>query len=326
MRRALAVGLMLVSVALSSRAHGHGMRTAYLELSEGDGGTVLATWRTTVPAPGVGPRLVEGCESLGDSSEPNGTTVRTFSLRCDGGLGGRRVAIDGLGPVLTEAVVRVLRPDGTVLSRVLTASAPAWVIPTAQSWTQVGAEYVRLGILHIATGVDHLLFLLALVLYVRRPRDVFLTETAFTCSHTLSFSAVALGWIHAYAPAAEACIALSLILVALDIGDPEAERRAAWQGPAIALVFGLVHGLGFAGALSEVGLPDHAVASALVGFGLGVEIGQVVFIVLVMLGLAALARTARAPRLVPRVALAGSYLVGITGSYWLLQRLWVCFA
>jgi hypothetical protein len=163
---------------------------------------------------------------------------------------------------------------------------------------------------------------LAMVLYVRRPRDVFLTETAFTCSHTVSFSAVALGWIHAYAPAAEACIALSLILVALDVGDPHAERRAAWQGPAIALLFGLVHGLGFAGALSEVGLPDHAVATALVGFGLGVETGQVAFILVVMLGLAALARTT----LVPRVVLAGSYLVGITGSYWLWQRLWVCFA
>jgi len=322
MRRALVAGLVLAVMAPASRLHAHGMRTAYLELSEGDGGAVLATWKTTVPAATVRPQVPEGCATVGDAPESPSANVRTFSLHCDGGLGGRRVVVDGLGPVLTEAVVRVLRSDGAVLSRVLTPTAAAWVIPASQSWSQVAMEYVRLGILHIATGADHLLFLLALVLYVRRPRDVFFTETAFTCSHTLSFSAVALGWIHAYAPAAEAAIALSLILVALDIGAPDAERQAVWQGPLIALVFGLVHGLGFAGALSEVGLPDRAVASALVGFGLGVEIGQVAFILLVMAALAALARTV----LVPRVALAGSYLVGITGAYWLWQRLWVCFA
>jgi hydrogenase/urease accessory protein HupE len=237
-------------------------------------------------------------------------------------VGGRRIAVEGLGPVLTEAVVRVLRPDGSVLSHVLTAGAPAWVMPAVQSWVGVAVDYVRLGVEHILTGADHLLFLLALVLYVRRPRDVLITETAFTLSHSVSFSATALGWIHVYAPAAEACIALSLVLVALDVGDPEAERQAAWRGPAIALVFGLVHGLGFAGALSEVGLPDHAVASALIGFGLGVEMGQVAFLVLTILTLAALARVA--PR--TGLALAGSYLVGMTGTYWLFQRLWVCFA
>src|SRR5205809_535397 len=121
-------------------------------------------------------------------------------------------------------------------------------------WTAVAVDYVRLGIAHILHGADHLLFLLALVLYVRRPRAVLVTETAFTLSHSLSFSAVALGWVHVFAPTAEACIALSLVLVALDVGRAHAERDAARQGAAIALVFGLVHGLGFAGALSEVGL------------------------------------------------------------------------
>ncbi|MFN8544560.1 MAG: HupE/UreJ family protein [Candidatus Binatia bacterium] len=300
------------------------MRSAYLEVVEGAGGTVLVTFGTTVPAPAVVPRLPATCRPVADAQQSAGSNVRTWSLRCAGGLGGQRIAVDGLGPVVTEAVVRVVRPDGHVLSRVLTGAAPAWVVPADTSWVTVGAQYVRLGIDHILTGLDHLLFLLALVLYVRRPRLVLVTETAFTLSHSASFSATALGWIHVSAPAAEACIALSLVLVALDVGQPQAAAQAPWQGPLIALVFGLVHGLGFAGALSEVGLPDREVASALVGFGVGVEIGQVVFLLAVMLALAALARAR--PAALSRVALAGAYLVGITGSFWLFQRLWTCFA
>src|SRR5262249_60696170 len=116
MRRALAA-LRLVA---ASRAHAHGMRTGYLELSEGIGGTVLATWKTTVPAPGVTPRVSSGCGTVGESAETSGSNVRAFSLRCDGGLGGRRVTVEGIGPVLTEAVVRVLRPHRTAPSPLLT--------------------------------------------------------------------------------------------------------------------------------------------------------------------------------------------------------------
>ena len=306
---------LAVLVLLPALSYAHGMRTGYLELTEGAAGSLLVTWKTTVPAPGVVPRLGEGCTA------PAAAGGGTVAFRCDGPVDGRRIAVAGLGPVITEAVVRVLRTDGAVRSHVVTPDAPAWVIPSIQPWTAVALDYVRLGIAHILSGPDHLLFLLALVLYVRRPRAVLVTETAFTFSHSLSFSAVALGWVHVFAPAAEACIALSLVLVALDVGSARAERDAAWQGPAIALVFGLVHGLGFAGGLSEIGLPERAVASALVGFGLGVEIGQVAFILALLLALSALRRVVP----VPRIALAGSYLVGVTGSYWLFQRLWVCF-
>jgi hydrogenase/urease accessory protein HupE len=313
---------ILVLLGGASVASAHGMRTAYLELTESDDGAVLVTWKTTVADATVRPRLPGRCMPIGDeaAASPN---ARTFSVRCEDGLGGSAIGVDGLGPVLTEAVIRVLRPDGTVLSHVATRSDPLWVLPAETSAIGVGLDYVRLGVEHILEGLDHLLFLLALVLYVRRPRAVLVTETCFTVSHSVTFSATALGWIHVSPAAAEAAIALSLILVALDVGTGAALDEAAWQGPLIALVFGLVHGLGFAGALGAVGLPDHAVASALVGFGLGVEIGQIVFLVIVLLGLWALGHTR--PLLVPRVAVAGSYLVGVTGSYWLFERLRICF-
>jgi hydrogenase/urease accessory protein HupE len=307
----------LVAVAV---AHGHGMRTAYLELIEGEHDAVLAEWRTTVPAPSVIPTIA-GCTATDGAVEGAAPHARAFTFRCPGGLSGRTIEVVGLGPILTEAVVRVVRPGGAVRSHVLSADARSWTVPLAASWLEVARQYARLGVEHILTGADHLLFLLALVLYVRRPRDVLLTETAFTVSHSASFSATALGLVRVSAPAAEAAIALSLVLVALDVANPRTARAARWQGPAIALVFGLVHGLGFAGALGEIGLPDRAVAAALVAFGLGVEIGQVLFLAAAMGVLAVIARTAW----LPRVALAGSYVVGVTGCAWLFERLRVCF-
>lgn len=318
MRAAVLFGLLTLGTAT---AGAHGMRTAYLELAADGPDTFLATWKTTLHAAAVTPRFPEGCTPR-TVDVRDGSNLHTVALRCSGGLEGRRLAVDGLGPVLTETVVRLVRADGSVLSRILTPEASEWIVPATSSWRAVLAQYVGLGVEHILAGADHLLFLLALVLYVRRPRDVFVTETAFTLSHSASFSATALGLVHVSAPAAEACIALSLVLVALDVANAGAAPAARWKGPAIALVFGLVHGLGFAGALAEVGLPDRAVALALVGFGLGVEIGQVAFLAVVLLAVAGVDRL----RLVPRVALAGSYLVGITGSYWLVERLWVCFA
>jgi len=320
----LIAALALASALGASRAHAHGMRTAHLELTERPDGAVLATWKTSVPDGTVGPRLPARCTAI-DAQATTSNDAGAFALRCDGGLDGTQIAVRGLGPILTEAVVRIARPDGTVLTHILTPSAPAWTVPTrATSWFEVGRQYARLGIAHILAGFDHLLFLLALVLYVRSPRVVLLTETAFTLSHSVTFSATALGLMHVSSVAAEACIALTLVLVALDIGRRGSVQTAARHAPLLALAFGLVHGLGFAGGLSDVGLPDRAVATALVGFGLGVEIGQVVFLGAVMLLLAAFGRTRVAS--LPRVALAGSYVVGIIGSYLLFDRLWRCFA
>jgi len=315
------VSLLLVLVVTTAVAHAHGMRTGYLEITRTTPDAALLTWRSTVHDPSVRPSI-SGCSAVEEQPAGDAAEVRAWALRCPGGVDGRAIMVTGLGAVLTEAVVRVSGLDGGVRSHVLTPAAPRWVVPAADSWAAVAREYVDLGIAHILRGPDHLLFLLALVILVRRPRDVILTETAFTLSHTLSFSATALGLVHVSSRAAEACIALSLVLVAMDALDPRARAVARTHGPAIALVFGLVHGLGFAGALGEVGLPDHAIGTALAGFGAGVEIGQVAFLGVVMAGMALAARTTW----LPRVELAGSYLVGCAGGYWLIDRTWRCIA
>jgi hypothetical protein len=168
---------------------------------------------------------------------------------------------------------------------------------------------------HIATGADHLLFLVLLVLLLRRVRPVLLAETAFTLSHSISFAATSLGWIRVAAAPAEACIALSLVLLALDVR--EEPQRDALRGAAAAFVFGIVHGLGFAGGLREMGLPDAHAGLALVGFGAGVEIGQVAFLA-VILGLAALLGRLRA---FPRLVSGGAVAIGSVATAWLIERI-----
>ena len=161
------------------------------------------------------------------------------------------------------------------------------------------------------------------MLLLSRVRSVLLAETAFTLSHSLSFSATALGWLHVSSTAAEACIALSLVLLAADVrvrgAPPPARARGAW----LALVFGLVHGLGFAGGLRGIGLPEHAVAPALVSFGAGVELGQVAFLAVVLGGPASGSGTrasSRAPKIV------AVYAAGSVSMWWLFERTAVCFA
>jgi hydrogenase/urease accessory protein HupE len=320
-RSLICVGLVLG--LLPARASAHGLRTAYLEIEEGDDGGVVATLKTMLSDPSVDPEFPRRCTHRAEPPAPS-DRARTFVLQCPGGLAGEAIAMLGLGPVHTDAVVRLHR-GGEDLGAVLTADHPSWIVPKRRGpWTEVLADYFGLGLLHILTGFDHLLFLTALVLYVRRLRTLIWTETAFTLSHSISFSLTALGLVRVYAPAAEACIALSLVLVALDVdrGHPESVVRR--QGPLMALVFGLVHGLGFAGALSEIGLPDHAIPGALVGFGAGVEAGQLLFLALAV-SVLELARRVAGGRLVPGVRWAATYAVGVTGFCWLIERLWICF-
>jgi hypothetical protein len=242
-------------------------------------------------------------------------------VTCDGALEGADVVVTGLGPIVQEAVLLYRFADGRTGSALITVDRPSHTLPPIRSAVEVAAAYVGLGFEHVLGGYDHLLFLLLLVLQLRGVRAVLAAEAAFTLSHTASFSAAALGLVHVTPIAAEATIALSLVLMALDV-KPGVTRPAA-RGAWMALVFGLVHGLGFAGGLSELGVPDTAVGFALAGFALGVEAGQVLFLAAVVAVLGALSRT-RLEWALPRLeALAVPVLGGISMS-WLMARGWAC--
>jgi hypothetical protein len=301
---------VLAMLAGTRPAAAHGMRSAYLEITETSAGHARLAIRGKVPITGVELTAAAPCEIA--------TTPETGpELRCPDRIAGAALTVTGLGPIASEAVIFVTFLDGTTTTTCMTPGNPTWTIPGPDAgMISVAGRYVVLGIRHIATGADHLLFLLALVLCLRTLRAVMLAETAFTLSHTLSFSASALGWVHVSATAAEACIAVSLVLVALDVGRPA--RDAPWKTAGLAFAFGLVHGLGFAGGLAEIGLPATAVPAALAGFAGGVEIGQVVFLALAV---SALALAGRVPRLARAAVQVGAYAVGGIGWFWLFERL-----
>lgn len=318
MKRLALLMLVLLVTVFARPAEAHGMRTAYLEIVEVQGGRATVHLRLTAPDPTLGLATEAGC-SLEAAGDAQSAFDRAWLLDCPGGVAGHALSMQGLGPVVSEVVVYATFADGTTSSRIVQPGEPRFELRSAASGARVVRDYVRLGVIHILTGWDHLLFLLLLVLLLRRARSVLLAETAFTLSHSLSFSATALGWIHVSSAAAEACIALSLVLLAADVKVHGAPARA-WRGARMAFVFGLVHGLGFAGGLREIGLPDRAVAPALISFGGGVELGQIAFLG-VVLGALYLVRNAPA---LPRFKLAAVYAAGSLSAYWLLERTVVC--
>jgi hydrogenase/urease accessory protein HupE len=195
------------------------------------------------------------------------------------------------------------------------------IVPASGSWSVAGA-YLAHGVEHILLGYDHLLFVLALILIVRDVRRLIATVTAFTVAHSITLALATLGVVHVPGPPVEASIALSILLLACEIaraqeGKPSLTARWPWV---VAFAFGLLHGLGFASALSEIGLPRGDIPLALFAFNIGVETGQLVFIAAV-LGLLAVVRRFSVPELVSqRARPVMTYAIGILAAFWFVQR------
>jgi hydrogenase/urease accessory protein HupE len=227
-------------------------------------------------------------------------------------------------PVI-DVLVRLQRSDDTTQVVRLTPSTPAFVVEAAPRWTQVAATYLGLGIEHILLGVDHLLFVLAMLLLVRSWGRLLATITAFTVAHSITLAAATLGFVHVPPQPVEAAIALSIVFVAAEIvhgrmGRTGLTERWPWV---VAFVFGLLHGLGFASALREVGLPEGAIPAALLFFNLGVELGQLAFVEVVLALLASLrSLQLSTPAWSWRLA---SYGIGAVAMYWTIERV-VAFA
>lgn len=306
--------LAIVAAALGAgagRAEAHGMRTAYLEL-EVRGET--STLRLRTQAGTAVTASIEGCplSPLGAHEDPDGAELRVFRVGCAAVIGAR-LGVSGLGGELDEAVVSVRDELGREHTALLSERRPTFEVPRQRSAWRTAAAYVEHGVRHIATGYDHLLLLVLLVLQLARLRPILVVETAFSLSHGLAFAATALGWIQLDPAPVEACIALSLVLLALEVGRVTPSTRAL---AGLAFAFGAVHGLGFAGGLRELGVPEDHAASALLGFGLGVELGQIVVVLVAWSALRALRRLALDAPFANLTALAG----GALAVYWLLDR------
>jgi hydrogenase/urease accessory protein HupE len=218
-------------------------------------------------------------------------------------------------------LVRIENVDGSVRSARLTPSSSSFIVSVQPGPLMVVRDYVGLGVEHILFGVDHLLFVLCLLFLVRNLRQLLATITAFTLAHSITLAAATLGFIHVPAAPVEATIALSIVFLASELVRGEARRGVVTRSYPwlVALSFGLLHGLGFAGALAEVGLPRGEIALALFAFNVGVELGQLAFVSAVL----TLARLVRLtpPRLPPWGPGAAGYAIGSVAAFWVFARL-----
>jgi hydrogenase/urease accessory protein HupE len=325
----------MLFVAFWQNAFAHEVRPAYLELRQTGPEVYNLLWK--VPALGEAARLaiyIELPDGTHDVAAPRssfngGAYIELRSIRRDGGLNGHRIAIEGLAATSIDVLVRIESLGGATQTERLSPTKTAFVVQTAPGASDVAVTYLLLGIEHILFGFDHLLFVLALVILVRGWRRIALTVSAFTIAHSITLVSATLGFVNVPGRPVEAAIALSIVLVAVEIvnarrGIPSVTARWPWL---VAFCFGLLHGFGFASALTEVGLPHHAIPIALLFFNLGVEVGQLIFVAAVLL-LAWLLHAAALLRFEPvlvqrtvnRLDVTAAYAIGGVAAYWLIER------
>lgn len=326
--------LILLGGLLPALVGAHETLPAALRMDETATGVFAVVWRlpaTQGSAPDIQPVLPDGCQDVTErlASQTGGAQIWRWQVRCSQGLAGQRIAFHGQENYLIDAVVRVSRMDGGVVTLVARPRAPAVAFDAPPQVEQDVRGFFRLGVEHILGGVDHLLFVFCLLLWVKRFGPLLRTITGFTVGHSMTLALATLGVVRVPGPPVEACIALSILFLAGELArrGPLSAESAAGQRPwMVAAVFGLLHGFGFAGALSAVGLPTDGLALALLNFNLGVEAGQLGFVAVVW---GAMAWLYRARRRWPSTQAAFSgvaqrvaaYGAGTLSAFWLLQRL-----
>ena len=324
-----------LAVLLAQPALADELRPGYLEMRQISLGAYHLLFK--IPARGENLRLAifvklpEGTQDVAPprASFSDGIYVERRTVRRDEGLIGQPIVIEGLSATSTDVLVRIEGLGGAIQTERLSPTKTKFVVQATPGTGEVAATYLRLGVEHILFGFDHLLFVLALVILVRGWARVAVTVTAFTIAHSVTLAVATLGLVNVPGPPVEATIALSIMLVSVEIlnarrGKPSLTARLPWL---VAFSFGLLHGFGFAAALAEVGLPHHAIPVALLFFNVGVEMGQLIFVAAV-LSLISLLRYAASRRLEPalvqrtldRLDVTAGYVIGITAAYWLIER------
>jgi len=330
-RRILVLTAFLVgALGFIALSHGHALQPGYLELRLVEQETYAVVWKVPAVAGrpmAISAKLPESCDarSPGQPVRDGSAYVVRWTTKCEGGLEGGVIHIDGLDRTSTDVLVRFDFADGVNEARRLTPSNPSFKVPTQPSGLEVARTYFLLGVEHILSGIDHLAFVLALLILVKGMRRLIITVTAFTIAHSLTLAGATLGFVHIPGPPIEAAIALSIVFVASEIihsrqGKLGLTENYPWI---VAFTFGLLHGFGFAGALSEIGLPQNSIPIALLFFNVGVEIGQLLFIACVF-AVIALARQIALRINVPRPAWAWvvpPYVIGGVAAFWVIQRI-----
>ena len=329
--RWMIAGVVLALLFAFSSAQAHDIRPAYLELKETVPGQFSVLWRTPVMSGMRLPVVLKLPDDVRNLKDPvvqeltDSLVESRWIEAAPNGFAGKRIEFPGLQATITDVLVRAKTLDGQESTTLVHPSQPWFELSATPSKLHVAGAYLRLGIEHIWTGVDHLLFILALMILVKGTRRLIATVTAFTVAHSITLAGATLGFVRVPQQPVEACIALSIVFVASEI----VHARQGWQGWTerwpwvIAFTFGLLHGFGFAGALNAVGLPQTAIPLALLFFNVGVEIGQLLFIGAI-LSIMALARSLIRRAAIPQPVWAwrvAPYSIGGVAAFWMIQRI-----
>ncbi|MSP59097.1 MAG: HupE/UreJ family protein [Myxococcales bacterium] len=325
-RRVVCAALVALAIARAAPAAGHGFDPALLDLRALGGGRYAVFWKAAPTADDLRPRFPDRCIAEGSAGATlTGEGSASWIVACDGngnGLAALEITVDELAAARTDVVWRFTPKDGETITGVLRADQPSFTVqggaPGAQRSSPLAVSYLRLGFAHILGGFDHLLFIVGLLLLARRAGPLLRAITAFTVAHSITLALTVLGALRLPPPPVEAAIALSLVLLAVELTRTSRARRPF----AIAFAFGLLHGCGFAGALAAYGLPEGRIPVALAAFNAGVEIGQIAFVAAILAGWALVrAVRRRIPRLPSLPRLAPAYAIGTLAVFWSCQRI-----
>jgi hydrogenase/urease accessory protein HupE len=319
---------LLLAVSVASA---HESRPAYLEVKESSAGQFSLLWRTPVLAGMRLPIALKLPDDVKNLREPSVQELADSFLERrwidagPNGLAGQRIEFPGLQGTITDVLVRVEMLDGRSWTTIVHPSQPWVEITAAQTRLEVMGTFIVQGFRHILFGADHMLFVLGLLLIVKDRWMLLKTITAFTVAHSITLAIATLGYAEAPVLPLNAAIALSILFLGPEIvrswrGETSFTIRHPWV---VAFAFGLLHGFGFAGALTSAGLPKAELPVALLSFNVGVEIGQLSFVALILsLERAFRILEVRWPRWAE--ALPG-YTVGSLGAFWTVQRLAIMF-
>jgi hydrogenase/urease accessory protein HupE len=317
--------ILLVILSCTVRILAHEVRPGYLEITEKNDGNIHVLWKVPVLGnrvlsimPEFSDLWLEGVKSR--SSETSSAIIWRWIINPENSqLKEQTISIRGLDLTMTDVMVKVNFADGTGLIKILKPESPSFSLSDGSTGIAV-LDYLSLGIEHILLGIDHLLFILGLMLLSKTTRQLLKTITAFTIGHSISLALASLGVLFVPEKPLAVVIALSILFLAVELirekrGDTTLTIRKPWI---VAFGFGIIHGIGFAGGLMKLGLPETAIPVALLFFNIGVEIGQVLFILLAM------AMAASYRKMEFKVRRWGdyvpAYIIGSFAAFWFIGR------
>lgn len=315
--------LCAIAMMLSVEAGAHRFAPSLLEVRQLSDQDFTATWKTPaqkVSAIPIEPQFPSACTLTSESpwiQEGTGM-LRQIQLTCPGGIVGRPLSVTGLGENQSSALLRIYLADDIFHQAVFTADKPSFLVPAEGTPSAVIVDYSWLGAEHIWAGPDHLLFVMGLLLLVGWNRRLIYTVTAFTLGHSVTLAMVTLGVFDYPVSLVEFMIALSIFVLAVELARGDMGGRL-WRQPWwLAGMFGLLHGMGFAGALAETGLPQSNIPLALLFFNVGIELGQLAFIMLLVVITAIGSRLLGAQ--ISRWRPVPIYALGALSAMWCIER------